>query len=62
MEGVSDTVVEEVGECVMHWKGKWWERRKELLYSELMTDFGPLPSLTLSGHSTCTFSVLIFRL
>ena len=23
VEGVSDTVMEEVGECVMYWVGKW---------------------------------------
>ena len=25
-EGVSGTVLKEVGECVMHWTGKWWQR------------------------------------
>ena len=27
LEGVSDTVMEEVGECFMYWTGKWWQRR-----------------------------------
>ena len=44
VEEVSDTVMEEVGECVMYWIGKWWQRRKDLLYGELMAYFGPLPS------------------
>ena len=26
MDGVSDTVMEEVGECGMYWI-KWWQRR-----------------------------------
>ena len=28
VERVSDTVMEEVGACVMHWIGKWWQRRR----------------------------------
>ena len=36
VKGVSDTVMEEVGEYVMYWIGKWWQRRKDLLYGELM--------------------------
>ena len=47
VEGVSDTVMEEVGECIMYWIGKWWQRRKDLLYGELMDRFRspPLPPL-----------------
>ena len=26
VEGISDIVMEEVGECIMHWTGKWWQR------------------------------------
>ena len=36
VEGISDTVVVEVGDCIMHWMEKWWQRRKDLLYGELM--------------------------
>ena len=46
VEGVSDTVMEEVGECIMYWIGKWWQRRKYLLYGELIDSFWfPLPSM-----------------
>ena len=38
-EGISDTVMEEVGKCVMYWIDKWWQRRKDLLYGELMDRF-----------------------
>ena len=44
VEGVSDTD-EEVGECVTHWEGKWWQRRKNLLNGVLIDGFfSPLPS------------------
>ena len=43
VEGVSDTVMEEVCECFMYWIGKWWQRRKDLLYGELMDYFVPFP-------------------
>ena len=29
MEGV--TLMEEVGECVKYWMGKWWQRRKKIV-------------------------------
>ena len=47
VKGVSDTMMEEVGECIVHWIGKWWQRRKYLLYGELMDGFwsSPLPPL-----------------
>ena len=47
VEGLSDIGMEEVGECIMYWIGKWWQRRKDLLYGELMDRFGssPLPPL-----------------
>ena len=27
VEGVSDTVMKEVGKCVMYWIGMWWQGR-----------------------------------
>ena len=47
VEGVSDTVMEEVSECIMYWIGKGCQGRKDLLYGELMVGFWtpPLPSL-----------------
>ena len=40
VEGVRKRVFEEeVGECVMYWSGKWWQRRKELLYGEVIDGF-----------------------
>ena len=47
MEGVRDTVMEEVRECVMYCIGKWWQRRKTVLYWELIEGFlsPPLPPL-----------------
>ena len=35
LSGVSDSMMEAVGECVMYWIGKWWLRRKDL-YGELI--------------------------
>ena len=32
VERISDTVMEEVGECILYWIGKWWQRRKDLMY------------------------------
>ena len=26
------TVMADVGECVLYWLGRWWQRRKQLLY------------------------------
>ena len=45
--GASDIVMEEVGECIMHWIQKWWQRRKDLLHGGLMDGFWspPLPPL-----------------
>ena len=60
MVGVSDTVMEEVGDCIMYWIGKWWQKRKDLLYGELMDRFWspPLPPLWTAGHSTCTIIII----
>ena len=30
------TLMEEVNEYIMYWKGKWWQRSKVLLYGELI--------------------------
>ena len=59
VEGVSDIVMEEVvGECVIYWIGKWIADN-DLLYGELMTDFGPLPSPSVNSWTQhCT--VIIF--
>ena len=45
VEGVSDTVMKKMGECVMYWIGKWWQRRKDLFYGVLLNGFWtpPLP-------------------
>ena len=39
VEGVSDTVMEEVGDCNMYCIGKWWD----LLHEELMDRFWSTP-------------------
>ena len=31
-EGVRNRVMDVVGECVVYWLGRWWQRRKQLLY------------------------------
>ena len=49
VEGVSDTVMEEVDEFVMYWTGKWWQR-KHLLYGDVMDGF-QVPSLPSSVNS-----------
>ena len=33
------TLIEEVGECIMYWIGEWWQKRKDLLYAELIDGF-----------------------
>ena len=45
MEGVSNTMIEVVGECVMYWIGEWWQGNKDLLYGELIDRFrsSPIP-------------------
>ena len=30
--GICNRVVEDVGECVLYWLGRWWQRKKQLLY------------------------------
>ena len=65
VERVSDIVVEEVGDCVMYWVEKWWQRRKDLLYWKIMDRFwsSPLTPLCTAGHCSRTtiikFSILI---
>ena len=31
VEGICNRVIEDVGECVLYWLGRWWQRRKQLL-------------------------------
>ena len=26
------TLMDEVGECIVYWIGKWWQRRKDVLW------------------------------
>ena len=54
VEGVNKTVMEEVGRCIMYWIGKWWQRRKDLLYGGLMAGFWS----PRAGHSTCTIIII----
>ena len=59
VKGVSDIVMEEVGECIMHWIQKWWQRRKGLFPGELMDGLWspPLPSKQLdTAHALLSFS------
>ena len=64
VKGVSDIVVEEIGKCIMYWLGKWWQRRKDLLYGELMDGFSPLSSPVHeqldTTHALLLFSQLIY--
>ena len=32
VEGICNRVMEDVGECVLYWLGRWWQRRQQLLY------------------------------
>ena len=41
------TLIEEVGECIMYWIGEWCQRRKDLLYEELVDGFWSAPLLPL---------------
>ena len=59
VEGVSDTVEEEVVGCIMYWIGKWWQRRKDLLYGELMDEFWSLPSLPLYEQLDSAHALLL---
>ena len=31
VEGICNRVMEDVGECVLYWLGRWWQRMKQLL-------------------------------
>ena len=45
VEGVSDTVMEEVGECIMHWMGSGNRKGRICRMESKWTDFSPLPAL-----------------
>ena len=32
VEGICNRVMEEVAECIVHWLGRWWQRRKQLMF------------------------------
>ena len=32
VESICNRVMEEVGECIVYWLGRQWQRRKQLLY------------------------------
>ena len=32
VEGICNRVMEDVGECILYWLSRWWQRRKPLLY------------------------------
>ena len=32
VEGICNTVMEDVGKCVLYWLGRWWQRRKQMLH------------------------------
>ena len=48
VQGICNRVMEDVGECILFWLGRWWRRRKQLLYGlrKLLLDIGP----PLSSH------------
>ena len=48
MEGICNRVMEDVGECVLYWFGRWWQRRKQLSMNKLLLDIGPPLSCHLS--------------
>ena len=48
VEGICNRVMEDVGECILYWLGRWWQRRKQLLYGGLLLDSDPPLSCHLS--------------
>ena len=42
VEGICNRVIVDVGECILHWLGRWWQRRKQLLYRLLLGIDPPL--------------------
>ena len=32
VKGIRNRMMADVGECVLYWLGRWWQRRKQLLY------------------------------
>ena len=56
------TLMEEVGECLVYWIGKWWQRRKELLYGDLMDRFWSPPLPTTANYYLSHFPKLIYLL
>ena len=59
VERISDTVVEEVGECIMYWTGKWWGREGLicLWIANRRILAPPLPPMK-TGHSACTIIII----
>ena len=51
--------MEEVGEHFIYWIGKWWQRRKDLLYVGIMPDFGPLPSPFMNNSLDTAYALLV---
>ena len=38
-EGICNRVMEDVGECKLYWLGRWWQKRKQLLYEWVVVGY-----------------------
>ena len=48
VEDIRNRVMEYVGECVLYWLGRWWQRRNNCCMGRLLFDIVPPPSCHLS--------------
>ena len=39
VEGICNRVMEDVGECVLYWLGRCWQRWKQLLYGSVLVRY-----------------------
>ena len=51
VEGIGNIVMEDVGEYVLYWLGRWWQRRKQLFYGKFVVGYWSSLLSPLSLHS-----------
>ena len=63
VEGIGNRVIEDVGEYVLYWLGRWWQRRKQLFYGKFFVGYWSSSLLSpLSLHNFLFVDYLLFTL